>query len=173
MWYLSIFRVLVFAAPEGPSSLSKTMDATLNALGQLLIQALPTFFLVLLLHFYLKSVFFEPLGRVLAERKEATEGAREKAAEALARANAKAAQYEEQIRVARADLYRDQEEQRRLWRDEQAAQIVDARRRADEAITAAKAQLTAQAEEMKGQLGAQTESLAQRITESVLQGKAA
>lgn len=149
------------------------MDATLNALGQLLVQALPTFFLVLLLHFYLKSVFFKPLERVLAERREATEGAKEKAAGALARANAKAAEYEEQIRAARADLYREQEEQRRLWRDEQSARIAEARQQAEKALADAKSQLAAQADELRGQLGAETEALAQRITEAVLQGKAA
>ncbi len=67
------------------------MEATLHALGQILIQALPTFFLVLLLFAYLRSMFFRPLEQVLAQRNEATEGARKKAAEALDRANAKAA----------------------------------------------------------------------------------
>ena len=97
------------------------MEATLHALGQLIIQALPTFFLVLFLFLYLRSVFYKPLEHVLAERSEATEGARKKAAEALDRAQAKATAYEEQIRAARNDLYREQEEVRRKWRDEQVA----------------------------------------------------
>jgi len=54
------------------------MAATLHALGEILVQALPTFFLVLLLFIYLRSMFFKPLERVLAERREATEGARKK-----------------------------------------------------------------------------------------------
>src|SRR4051812_21357932 len=102
------------------------MDSTLHALGQLLIQALPTFFLVLLLHFYLKQVFFKPLERVLQERNEATEGARKHAAEALDRAAGKAAAYEEQIRAARNEIYKEQEQQRRLWREQQTAQIAEA-----------------------------------------------
>src|SRR3954471_22141326 len=103
------------------------MEATLHALGQLIIQALPTFFLVLFLFLYLRSVFYKPLEHVLAERSEATEGARKKAAEALDRAQAKAIAYEEQIRAARNDLYREQEEVRRKWRDEQVAQLAAAR----------------------------------------------
>ena len=99
------------------------MEATLHALGEILVQALPTFFLVLLLFIYLRSMFFKPLERVLAERREATEGARKKAAEALDRAQAKAAAYEEKIRAARNDLYREQEEIRRKWRDDQSAQV--------------------------------------------------
>ena len=60
--------------PPASDPPSKSMDATINALGQLLVQALPTFFIVLVLHFYLKQTFFKPLSRVLAERREATQG---------------------------------------------------------------------------------------------------
>ena len=86
------------------------MEATLHALGEILVQAIPTFVLVLLLFLYLRSMFYKPMEQVLADRSEATEGARRKAAEALDRAQAKAAAYEEQIRAARNDLYREQEE---------------------------------------------------------------
>src|SRR3979411_2361134 len=103
------------------------MDATLHALGQVLLQGLPTFFLVLFLHFYLKSVFFKPLAKVLQERKEATEGARKQAAESLDRAAAKAAAYEESIRAARSEIYQEQESLRRKWREGQTDQLSDAR----------------------------------------------
>jgi F-type H+-transporting ATPase subunit b len=137
-----------------------------------MIQSLPTFFIVLLLHFYLKAVFFKPLGRVLAERKEATEGARQKASAALERANAKAAAYEEQIRAARNELYRDQEEQRRQWRDEQTAQIAAARAKAEDMVRQAKTELEAQAEDVKRSLAADSGALAARITEQLLQRRA-
>ena len=149
------------------------MDATIKALGQLLVQALPTFFIVLLLHIYLKQMFFKPLARILAERDEATEGARQKAADALERARLKAADYEEQIRAARNEIYRDQEEQRKRWRDEQTAQIAEARRGADETVSGAKAQLAAQAEQAKRSLAADTQALADRITQAILGGRAA
>src|SRR5687767_11098927 len=125
------------------------MEATLNALGQILLQAIPTFVLVLLLHQYLKAVFFKPLARVLAERSEATEGARKKAAESLERAAAKAAAYEESLRSARNDIYREHEEVRRKWLNEQTAQILTARTQADVAVKQAKAQLAAEAESAK------------------------
>jgi len=44
------------------------MDETLRALGGILLRAIPTFVLVVLLHFYLKFVFFKPLQRVLRQR---------------------------------------------------------------------------------------------------------
>ena len=149
------------------------MDATLHALGDLIIQALPTFFIVLLLHFYLKQMFFKPMARLLAERDEATQGAKNKAVEALQRAGAMAASYEEQIRAARNEIYREQEEQRRKWRDEQSGQVSEARRAAEATVAQARAQLAAEAEAAKRSLAADTQSLADQITRTILGGRAA
>ena len=52
------------------------MEATLHALSGILLRAIPTFLIVVFLHFYLKYMFFKPLGKVLQARYEATEGAR-------------------------------------------------------------------------------------------------
>ena len=145
------------------------MEATLHALGQILVQALPTFFLVLFLFVYLRSMFFRPLEKVLAERAEATEGARRKAAEALDRANAKAAAYEEQIRAARNDIYREQEEVRQKWRDEQTAQVAAARQSAEAAVKDARAQLANDAEIAKASLAANSQALAEQISAAILQ----
>jgi F-type H+-transporting ATPase subunit b len=145
------------------------MEATLHALGEILVQAIPTFFLVLLLFLYLRSMFFKPLERVLAERNEATEGARKKASEALDRAQAKAAAYEEKIRAARNDLYREQEEVRRKWREDQTAQVAAARQSAEAAVKEAKAQITADANQAKATLAGNSQSLADQITSAILQ----
>jgi F-type H+-transporting ATPase subunit b len=148
------------------------MDATLHALGQVLLQGLPTFFLVIFLHFYLRSVFFKPLGKVLHDRKEATEGARKQAAESLERASSKAAAYEESIRAARSEIYQEQEVQRRKWRDEQTAQLSDARKQAEVMVKGAKAEITGQAEEARQSLAVGSQALASQITESILQRRA-
>jgi F-type H+-transporting ATPase subunit b len=145
------------------------MEATLHALGEILVQAIPTFFLVLLLFLYLRSMFFKPLERVLAERREATEGARKKAAEALDRAQAKAAAYEEKIRAARNDLYREQEEVRLKWRDDQIAQVMAARQSAEAAVKDAKAQISTEADQAKAALAGGSQSLADQITQAILQ----
>ena len=44
------------------------MEATLRALSGILLHAIPTFLLVIFLHFYLKYMFFKPLGKVLQAR---------------------------------------------------------------------------------------------------------
>jgi F-type H+-transporting ATPase subunit b len=145
------------------------MEATLQALGQILIQALPTFFLVLFLFVYLRSVFFKPLERVLAQRREATEGARNKAAEALNRANAKAEAYAQQVTAARNEIYREQEEVRKKWRDEQTAQITAARESAEATVKEARARIANEADQAKSMLGASSQALADQITQAILQ----
>ena len=74
----------------------------LSDVGAILLRAIPTFFLVIFLFFYLKGMFFGPLEKVLAERRAATEGARKQAKTAIELAEAKVAQYEAQLRAARA-----------------------------------------------------------------------
>jgi len=148
------------------------MDATLHALGQVLLQGLPTFFLVIFLHFYLKAMFFKPLEKVLHARKEATEGARKQAAESLERAAVKAEAYEESIRAARSEIYQEQEALRRKWRDEQTAQLNDARKRSEVLVKTAKDDLLLQAQEARQSLAANSQALAAQITESILQRRA-
>ncbi|MEP6540065.1 MAG: hypothetical protein ABJF23_32355 [Bryobacteraceae bacterium] len=148
------------------------MDATLHALGQVLLQGLPTFFLVIFLHFYLKAMFFKPLAKVLHERKEATEGARKLAAESLERAALKAEAYEESIRAARNEIYQEQEALRRKWREEQTAQLADARKRSEVLVKTAKDDLQSQAQEARQSLAASSQALADQITESILQRRA-
>ena len=77
------------------------MDKILHQLGELLLTALPTFFLILFLNYYLKFVFFKPLEKALRQRYDATEGARKLAEESLQRAAAKTAEYEATLRAAR------------------------------------------------------------------------
>ncbi len=149
------------------------MDEVLRSLGGLLLQAVPTFLLVIFLHFYLKRVFFRPMAKVLAERYDATEGARKTAEESLAKATEKAAEYEAALRSARADIYKEQEEFRKKLRDEQAAAIQDARASAAATVKAASQQLAAELAAAKQSLTPQTETLAGQIVQAVLQRRPA
>jgi len=149
------------------------MDAILHQLGELLLKAVPTFVLVVLLHFYLKSVFFKPLEKVLHKRYEATEGARKSAAESLERAAAKTAGYETALRNARSEIYKSQEQLHKQMAEQHAAQLLAARQRADAAVKEAKAQIAAEAESAKQRLAADSETLANQIAESILRRSAA
>ena len=107
------------------------MDVILHQLGELLLKAVPTFILVVLLHFYLKNVFFKPLEKVLHQRYEATDGARKLAEQSLERAAAKTAEYEAAMRSARAEVYQAQEQIHKRLQEQHAAQMAEARRRAE------------------------------------------
>lgn len=149
------------------------MDATLLALGGILLKALPTFILVLLLNFYLKAMFFKPLEKVLRERYEATEGARKLAAESIARAAARTAEYEAAIRAARAEVYQAQDQVHTQLEERRAAELADARHRSEAAVRQAKAQLAADVEDAKRSLALDAESLSSQIADAILARRAA
>jgi F-type H+-transporting ATPase subunit b len=149
------------------------MDAMFQALAGILLRAIPTFLLVVFLHFYLKSVFFKPLGKVLHQRYDATEGARNAAQQNLEQAAAKTAQYEEALRAAKAELYQAQEQLHKQMQERESAAISEARAAADASIKAAKAQLAGDVAEIKTQLAPQSDALATQIAQSILQRSAA
>jgi F-type H+-transporting ATPase subunit b len=149
------------------------MEETLRQLGGILLRAVPTFILVVLLHFYLKFIFFKPLAKILQERYDATEGARKQAEASLARADEKAAEYEAALRAARAETYKEMEQMRQTWQEERTARVKESRARADAAVAQAKAALHAEAEELKKDLEADGVRLAGQIADKILRGRAA
>ena len=148
------------------------MEATLHSLGGLLLLAVPTIVLVILLHLYLKAVFFGPLKNILNQRNAATRGARE-AAEASAKlAAGKTAQYEAALQQARAEMYKEQEEARRNWLADQARLIEEARTHSHQTLHAAKSSIEAEAAAAKQDLEGQSATLAEQISRLVLEGRA-
>ena len=145
----------------------------LHALGGILLRAVPTFLLVILLHFYLKSVFFKPLEKVLHQRYEATEGARKLAEQSLQQAAAKTAQYETELRAAKAAMYQAQEQLHKQLQEREAAAVAEARKSADAALKLAKTQLAADVEAAKASLAADSDALANQIAETILRRNAA
>jgi F-type H+-transporting ATPase subunit b len=148
------------------------MGQTLQALGGILLQAIPTICLLLIVHFYLKWMFFRPMREVLDQRRAATEGARESAAAMLQKAAEKADLLEAALRKARDEIYLENEATRRHWIEEQTGRLEEARRESRELIHQAKQELDAEAEIARRSLTATAESLAEDITRSLLGRKA-
>jgi len=149
------------------------MDATLHALGGILLRAVPTFVLVVLLHFYLKIVFFKPLEKVLHQRYDATEGARKLAEQSLERASAKTAEYEAAMRAARAEVYQAQEQLHKQLQEKESAALASARERAEAEIQRAKSRLEADVAELKVSLSRESDVLATDIADTILRRSAA
>jgi F-type H+-transporting ATPase subunit b len=149
------------------------MEATLQALGALLLKAIPTIVLLLVVFLYLKWMFFRPLEKVLAERRQATQGTRQRAEALLAKASEKAATVEAELRAAREAVYQQQEEERRKWIAEQTAQVDQARQNAREVIQQARQQLEQDTAAAKRELAATAETLADQIAGRLLERKTA
>jgi F0F1-type ATP synthase membrane subunit b/b' len=144
------------------------MDKTLHDLGGILLSGLPTFFLVLILAFFVKTLYVTPLKKVLAERHRLTEGAKKAAEDSLQNAESKIAEYEEALSRARDGIYQDQAEFLRKVHDEQAEQIRSVRAESDQRIATAKQALAAEADSARQSLEAQSEALAGQIADSIL-----
>ena len=149
------------------------MDATLHALGEILLKAVPTVLLVVVLHFYLKYVFFKPLKKVLEERYNATEGALKLAAETLEKAKAQTADYENRLRAARTEVYQAEERHYREMQERHAAQLAETRQNARKMLRTAQEQIGREAEQAKAALAGESDALAAEIVEAVLRRSAA
>lgn len=149
------------------------MDQTLQQLGGILLKAIPTVVLLLIVHFYLKFMFFRPLQKVLAERKQATQGTKEKAEQLLAKAEQTQVAIDGALRKAREEIYQEQEEARKKWISDQTAQIDKARHESHELIHQAQAQLDADTAAAKQELARTAEGLAEQIAQTLLERKTA
>jgi len=144
------------------------MQTTLHALSLILLKAIPTFLLLILLHLYLKYMFFKPLEKVVRARYEATEGAQQRAVQSLQKAAERTAEYEAALRDARAEVYQSQEQLHHRLQEEHAAQIQAAREQADAAVRQAREQLAAEVLQAKVGLAAQSDALANQISDAIL-----
>ncbi len=141
----------------------------LNQVGNILLQGLPTFFLVVLLYVYLRKVFFGPMEKMLDERRNLTEGARSRAEEALRTAERKAAEYESALQAARVEIFREQEAERKKALDAHAARLKDARAQAAGQLRQARERIAADVEAAKKSLASESDALADRIIHIVLE----
>jgi len=149
------------------------MDSTLHALANLLIQAIPTVVLFVFLTFYLKTVYFRPLAKVLEERRKATEGVRELSQRAFEAADQKASEFERALQLARSEINKENEALRQRWVQEQNEAIAKARAEADARLGQAKAEIAEEAKRAQSELETSIQPLSEQIVQSLLQRRAA
>jgi F-type H+-transporting ATPase subunit b len=149
------------------------MDATLHALGDLLIKAIPTALLFIFLAVYLQKVFFKPLARILEERQKQTEGVRELANQAMEAADRKTSEFEHALQAARAEIHAEHEKQRQQWIAEQTARIAETRAEADRQIQQAREQIFAEVQKAEAEMSSHIEALSDQIVSCLLRRRAA
>lgn len=144
------------------------MEQTFQALESILLKAIPTAVLLLILYFYLKAVLFGPLAKMKQQRHELTQGARKSAEQSLAKAEAKASEYEAKLRDAKGEVYKSQEETRKKWLADQAAHLTDAKVASEASIKSAREGIAQEVTAARQGLAETSAEIAEQIANAVL-----
>ena len=144
------------------------MTQTLHDLGGIVLNALPTFFLIVILAIFVKFLYLNPLEKVLSERFRLTEGARKAAEDSLKNADTKIAEYQEALNRTRAEIYQEQAVFLHGLRTEQAELARAARIESDARVAAIKLSIAQEADAARESLDSQSEALAAEIANAIL-----
>src|SRR5215831_4110281 len=137
-----------------------------HQLGELFLGAAPTVLIILIFYFILRTLFFQPLLKVMADRDARTVGA-QKAAQAAAAEKVK--QYQAALKQARGKVYAEQEVARKKLLDERTAQLKDGRTKASGEVTQAKEHVAKELAAARRDVEASVPQLAAEIAKRVLQ----
>ena len=144
------------------------MDTTLNQVGQLLLDAVPTVVLLLLLYAIYQNLVRKPLQKILQERRDRTEGAVQKARADVAAAEARTQEYEQKLREARLAIFKAQEARRQQAQQMRAEALAEARTRAQEQIRQARLAVDQDVAAARAGLQGDIERLANDIIRTIL-----
>jgi F-type H+-transporting ATPase subunit b len=145
------------------------MPDLVHQIGELFLRAVPVVVIVLLFYVIMRSIFFQPLLKVMAERDARTLGAQKAAEAAQAAALEKERQYQEAFKQAHAKVYGEQEADRKKLMDERAAILKEARGKAESEVNAAKERVAAEFAGAKKEIESTSTQLAAEIARRVLQ----
>jgi F-type H+-transporting ATPase subunit b len=143
----------------------------LQQLGELVLGSLPTIALFLLIVVAYTLLVHRPLHRVLAERRELTTGAVERARDAISTAELKTDEYEGRLRSARHGVSLAREHRVQQWATEREEVLSAARERAQMKVKTAKVELEQGAAEARQQIERTVDQLASQVLAAVLPGQ--
>ena len=144
------------------------IDQLLSQLGDLVLGSIPTIIIFVFLVITYRFLLYGPLMRTLAERRERTLGAIEKAKAAIAAADAKSQEYEAKLRAARAEIFHRRELRLQEWNAQRDSAIAAARQAAHERVASARAAIESEASEARHHIEGTVDQLAAQIMRAVL-----
>ena len=144
------------------------MQEIIQQLGTLFLSSVPTILLFIVLVVAYQFLVQGPLTATLKERRARTEGAIEGAHQAIAEAEARAAEYAAKLRQARAEIFKIREQRVKQWSAERDAALDAARKVAGLKVSQAKTELEAEAARAKAELQASAGDLARQVACAVL-----
>ena len=144
------------------------IDQLLQQLGDLVLGSIPTIIIFVFLVIAYRLLLYRPLMNTLAERRERTLGATEKAKAAVAAADAKSQEYEAKLRAARAEIFHRRELRLQEWNAQRDSAIAAARQAAHERVVSARAAIESEAAEARHHIEGTVDQLAAQIMRAVL-----
>jgi len=124
--------------------------------------------MLLLLYAIYQNLVRKPLERILAQRRDRTEGAMQKARADISAAEARTQEYEQKLREARLAIFKAQEARRQQAQQARMQALDEARKRAQEEIRAARAAVEADMAQARAGLETEADRLASEIIRTVL-----
>lgn len=123
---------------------------------------------LLLCTWLLNSLVFKPILRVIDERAGAVRGAKELADAAAHKATAAAAEYDQKLNTARAEVYGQMDDMRKAALDKRAELLAATRATVTQELTAATARVQQESTEARAALDRDASNLAGAIVSRVL-----
>jgi F-type H+-transporting ATPase subunit b len=108
------------------------------------------------------------LTATLKKRRALTEGALEDAQKAIAAAEAKAAEYADKLRQARAEVYKVREQRVKQWNAEREAALDAARKASEVKVNQARVELETETAAARSTIQASAAELASQVVRAVL-----
>jgi len=149
------------------------MEQTLRQLGELLLGAVPTVILLAVVSLLYNFLVYRPLKAVLAERRNRTEGAMEKARADISAAEARTADYEQRLREARQKVFKALEARRQQATQARTEAVNQARARAQDQVKQARSAIEQDKKDALAKLESEAGRLASEIMRTVLRPVAA
>jgi F-type H+-transporting ATPase subunit b len=142
-----------------------------DILNRLLTPDITTLWVVgflLLCTYLLNTLVFKPIIQVIEQRAGAVRSARELAESAAQKATAAAAEYDHKLNAARADVYHQMDDVRRVALDKRAALLAGTRATVEKELSTATARVQQDSKEARAALDRDASNLAGAIVARVL-----
>lgn len=123
---------------------------------------------LLLCSYLLNTLIFKPILRIIDERVAAVRGARELADSAAQKATAAAAEYDQKLNTARAEVYRQMDDMRKEALDKRAEVLAATRATVEQELKTATARVQQESQEARAALDRDASNLAGAIVSRVL-----
>ena len=132
------------------------------------LSMLVTVLYVIILYLFLSRFLFGPIVEILHKRRDLIEGRLEESRKRLETVEQRTSEYEQAMRNARSDAYRQQETQRDHALREKAELVAQAKKEAENAIQEGRARLAAEAEAARQKIAGEVDTLAKNLTTAIL-----